>query len=85
MQPGFGNGGSVSPSRARQASGSLPWIGVDYTSEFQRLQAEHAVRQHETANFQHGGPEKHTGAQDPQHALQKNGGLADPCMVHGRW
>ena len=28
-------------------------------------------------NFQLGGPEKLTGADDPRHALQENGGLAD--------
>ena len=31
----------------------------------------------ESANFQLGGPEKLTAADDPQHALQKNGGLAN--------
>ena len=31
----------------------------------------------ESANFRLGGPEKLTGAHDPQHALQKNGSLAD--------
>ena len=46
-------------------------------SEEQRLQAVHATRQQETANFQLGGPEKFTGADDPRHALQKNGDLAD--------
>ena len=45
---------------AQQASGSLPWIGVDDPSDLQRLQAEHAVRLQETANFQLGGPEKLT-------------------------
>ena len=30
-----------------------------------------------TVNFRLGGPEKFTGAQDPRHSLQKNGGLAD--------
>ena len=29
------------------------------------------------ANFQLGGPGKFTGSDDPRHALQKNGGLAD--------
>ena len=62
---------------ARQASSSLPWIGVDDPSDFQRLQAEHAVRLQETTNFQLGGPEKVTGANDPRHVLQRNGGLAD--------
>ena len=31
----------------------------------------------ESAHFQRGGPEKLTGTHDPQHALQKNGGLTD--------
>ena len=62
---------------AQQAPGSLPWIGVDDPSEFQRLQAEHAVRLHETANILLGGLEKLTGANDPRHVLQTGGGLAD--------
>ena len=62
---------------AQQASGSLPWIGVDDPSDVPRLQAEHAVRVQETANFQLGGPEKLTGANDPRHVVQKNGGMAD--------
>ena len=57
---------------AQQASGSRPWIGVDDPSDVQRLQAEHAVRLQETANFQLGGP-----ADGPRHVPQKNGGLAD--------
>ena len=60
-----------------EASSSLPWIGVDDPSDAQRLQAEHAVRLQESANFQLGGPEKLTGANDPRHALRRNGGLAD--------
>ena len=59
---------------AQQAAGSFPWIGVEDPSE---PQADHAARVQESANFQLGGPEKLTGADDPQHALQKNGGLAD--------
>ena len=35
------------------------------------------TRVHETAKFQLGAPEKLTRADDPQHTLQKNGGLAD--------
>ena len=53
---------------ARQASGSLPWIGVVDASEEQRLQADHATRVQETVNFQLGSQEKLTGADDPQHA-----------------
>ena len=60
-----------------QVAGSLPWIGVDDPSEEQQLRADHAARMQEPANFQPGGPEKLTGAHDPQHVLQKSGGLAD--------
>ena len=42
-------------------------------SDMQRLQAD--------SNFQLGGPEKITGADDPRHALQKNGGLAHPWYM----
>ena len=62
---------------ARQAAGTLPWVGVNDPAEEQRLQADHAAKRQESANFQLSGPEKHTGAHDPQHALQKNGGFAD--------
>ena len=62
---------------ALQAAGTLPWIGVNDSAEEQRLQADHAARPQESANFQLGGPEELTGAHDPRHALQKNGGLAD--------
>ena len=54
-----------------QAARSLSWFGVDDPLDFQRLQAEHAVRLHETANFQLSGPEKLTGANDPRHVLQR--------------
>ena len=47
------------------------------SAEEQRLQEDHAARMQESANFQLGGPEKLTGTHDPQHALQKNGSLAD--------
>ena len=50
-------------------SGSLPCIGVDDPSEIQRLQAEHAMRMQRISNFQLGGPEQLTGADDPRHAL----------------
>ena len=62
---------------ARQAAGILPWIGVNDPIEVQRLQADYAARVQESAKFQLGGLEKLTGAHDPQHALQKNGSLAD--------
>ena len=65
----------------RQLSGSLSWTGVDDSSENQHLQAAHAVRLQETANFQLGGPGKFTGADDPRHALHKHGGLADLWYV----
>ena len=66
---------------AQQAAGSLPWIGVDDPSELQRLQADHAARMQESANFQLGRPEKRTGAHDPRHVLQRNGGPADSCCM----
>ena len=62
---------------AQQASGSLPWIGIDDPSEPQRLQADHAVRLQEAANFQLGVPEKLTRSNSPLHVLQNNEGLAD--------
>ena len=45
---------------AQQESGSLPWIRVGDPSDIQHLQAAHAVRLQETANFQFGGPGKFT-------------------------
>ena len=69
---------------ARQAAGTLPWIGVNDSAEEQRLQKDHAARLQESVNFQLGDPEKHTGIHDPQHALQKSGILADQwCMDDG--
>ena len=51
----------------QQAAGSFTWIGVHDPSEEQRLQADHATRMQVSASFQLGGPEKLTGAHDPQH------------------
>ena len=62
---------------ARQAAGTLPLIGATDDAELQQLRADHLTRLQESANFLLGGPEKRTGAHDPQHALQKRGGLAD--------
>ena len=75
-----GTRGSIA---ARQAAGTVPWIGVTDPAEEQRLQADHAARLQESSTFQLGGPEKLTGAHDPRHALQKNGGLADQWDVDG--
>ena len=61
----------------QQAAGSLPWIGVDDPLEEQRLQADHANKMQKLSNFQLVWPEKLTGADDPRHASQENGGLAD--------
>ena len=36
----------------RQAAGTLPWIGVNDSAEEKRLQADHAARLQESANFQ---------------------------------
>ena len=60
---------------AQQVAGSLPWV-VD-PSDVRRQQAEHAVRTQRHYNLQLGGAEKLSGADDPRHALQENGGLAD--------
>ena len=68
-------------ARIVRASGSLPWIGVDDPSDVQRLQAQHAGRLQESANFQLGGPGKLTGADDLRHVLQTNGGLTDLWYV----
>ena len=59
-------GGSIT---ARRAAGTLPTI--------HQKKADHATTVQESANFLFGDVEKLTGADDPQHALQKNGGLAD--------
>ena len=53
---------------AHHAAGTLRWFGVDDPSEMQRLQTDHAERMQEISNFQLGGPEKLTGAEDPRHA-----------------
>ena len=62
---------------AQEPTGSLQWTGVNGPSEIQRLQAEHTAKFQKVSNFQLGGPEKLTGADDPRRALRKNGGLAD--------
>ena len=59
-----------------QAAGTLSWIGVNDPAEVQRLHEDCAARVQESANFLPGGPDLRTGAHDPQHALQKNGGSA---------
>ena len=47
---------------ARQAAGTLPWIGVNDRAEVQRLQAEDAARVQESANSLPGGPDLPTGS-----------------------
>ena len=71
---------------ARQAAGSLPWIGVNDSAEVQRLQADHVARLQESANFQLGGPEKLTGAHDSQHAHRRPVllFLQDFCVANAR-
>ena len=61
--------------RLKQATGTLPWIGVNDSAE------DHAARLQESANFQLA-PAKLMGAHDPRHALQKNGGLADQWYMN---
>ena len=63
---------------ARQAVGTLPWIGVTDSAEGTATPSGTRCQiAQESANYQLGGPEKLTGAHDPRHALQRNGGLAD--------
>ena len=69
----------------QQAAGSLPWIGVDEPSEEQGLQADHGNRVQESANFQRGGLEKFSGADDPQHALQKKKKKTEAWQTCGTW
>ena len=54
-------------------------MGVDVSSNIQHLQAAHAVRLQESANFQLSGPGKFTGADDLRDALQKKW----RSVVHG--
>ena len=65
---------------ARQAAGTLPWIGVNAPAEEQRLQVYRDCRSQHCRSQQISSwvaKKKLTGAHDPQHALQKSGGLAD--------
>ena len=58
---------------ARQVAGTLLWIGFAIVSRPRKPSARNSQL-----------PEKRTRALDPQHALQKNGGLADLwCMDNG--
>ena len=64
--------GDAQPRSKRQAaSHGLAWTIHQKNSDCKQTRVQ------ESANFQVGGPEKLTGADDPQHALQKNGGLAE--------
>ena len=58
-------------ARSRAACGGYPSFGLAWTilQEEQRLQADHSARVQESINIQLGGPEKLTGADEPQHAL----------------
>ena len=76
MQPGSGHGGSGG-AKKHCCTGVGGHPSLDDSAEEHRLQADHAARLQESANFQLGGPEKLTGAHDPRHVLQKSGGLAD--------
>ena len=46
---------------------------------FSGLQADHAAKLQDSANFQLGGPEKLTSAPRPAARVAENGGLADLC------
>ena len=67
---------------AQQAACTLPWVGVVDPLEEQRLQAGHASKMQKVQHSLLGGPAKHIGADDPRHAQQENGGLADQWYVY---
>ena len=63
----------------------LARIGVDEAhrdDDAQRLQFEDRRRMHRLHNFQTGGPEKPTRADDPRHVLPESGRLADFWYLH---
>ena len=63
---------------AEQTSRLNPLLGSAHDSLHERhLQEEQHNRMHQIRNFQVGGPGKLVEADDPRHALQENGGLAD--------
>ena len=65
------------PVAAQVATGNLAWIGVDDSSEMQRLQAANTEpRCRESPIFSWVGPRNSIGADDRRHALQEHGGLA---------
>ena len=71
VQPGPRTGGGRDARKHSRAA-----------AEEQRLQADHAARLQESAKYQLDGPEKLTGAHDPQQRVAEKrrlGGL----MVHG--
>ena len=57
------------------------WFGTHDSLHEKRLQDEQHSRMQLIHNFQPGGPEKLIGADDPRHAIQENGGLADFCYL----
>ena len=59
----------------QQAAGILPWVDAHSNEDVQRLRDEHKNIGHLHQNFQLGGPEKHTGTDDPWHAVQESGGV----------
>ena len=61
----------------QQAAGSLPWIGTHDPADAERLPDEQCSRMQRIYIIQLGGPEWLVGADDPRHAVQENGGLAD--------
>ena len=65
---------------ARQAAGTLPWIGVNDPVEVQRLKADNAARVQRVSQLSACWP-RSAHAHDPQHALQKNGGSADQWFM----
>ena len=72
--------GSLSGPLARQQAVSYGLVST-ILQNYSDCKADHATRMQETANFQLGGTERLTVADDPQRALQENGGLADLWYV----
>ena len=58
-------------------AGTVPWVATNSQEDWQRLQNTRQSTMLVLQNFQPGGPEKNTGADDSRHALQENRGLAD--------
>ena len=69
---------------ARQAAGTLPWIGVKDPAQEERLQADHAARMQESGNFQFWWPRKAHQYPRPAACVAEKPRLGR-SMVRGRW